>query len=210
MLDLALLDCGIGNLHSATKALALAGASPRTVTTPQEALTAQALVLPGVGAFDPAMVKLREGGWHEVLPQAIAAGKPLLGICIGMQVLFDGSEEGQRPGLGLIPGQVRRFRSEPGLTIPHMGWNQLAWAQPDGPLWHGGDAQPWVYFVHSYAAQPGHPADVAATATHGHQTFVAAIARPPLFGVQFHPEKSAAVGLQILRNFVRYAESIYG
>ncbi|MFQ3680302.1 MAG: imidazole glycerol phosphate synthase subunit HisH, partial [Pseudanabaenaceae cyanobacterium] len=195
MLDLALLDCGIGNLHSAAKALALAGATPRIATTPQTALTAQALVLPGVGAFDAAMAKLERGGWREVLPPAIAAGKPFLGICIGLQVLFEGSEEGRLPGLGLVAGQVTRFRSEPGLTIPHMGWNQLAIAQPDCPLWHDCGPEPWVYFVHSYAPQPTDPAIVAATTTHGRQTFTAAIARPPLFGVQFHPEKSATVGL---------------
>ncbi len=209
MIDLALLDCGIGNLHSAHKALAVAGATPRIVSDPGAALTAQALVLPGVGAFDAAMAKLQAGGWPDLLAQAIAAGKPLLGICIGMQVLFEGSEEGRLPGLGAIPGWVTRFRSEPQLTIPHMGWNQLTFTQPDCPLWHDCEPHPWVYFVHSYAGQPTHPPDVAATATHGRQTFTAAIARPPLFGVQFHPEKSATVGLQILRNFVRYAESIY-
>ncbi|HAN46843.1 MAG TPA: imidazole glycerol phosphate synthase subunit HisH [Cyanobacteria bacterium UBA8156] len=209
MIDLALLDCGIGNLHSASKALALVGATPRLVSAPRTALTAQALVLPGVGAFDAAMVKLNAGGWREALLEAIAAGKPLLGICIGMQVWFEGSEEGQLPGLGVIPGRVCRFRSEPQLTIPHMGWNQLTLTQPDCPLWQDCGPEPWVYFVHSYAGQPVHSPDIAATATHGRQTFTAAIARPPLFGVQFHPEKSAAVGLQILRNFVRYAESMY-
>jgi glutamine amidotransferase len=122
---------------------------------------------------------------------------------LGLQILFEGSEEGNEPGLGVIPGTVKRFHSEPELTIPHMGWNQLEFTQPQLPLWQQLPPQPWAYFVHSYYVAPTNPQVQAATVTHGTQTVTAAIAQDNLMAVQFHPEKSSAAGLQILANFVQ-------
>lgn len=203
MTRIAVIDYDMGNLHSACKGLEQAGATPEVTDSPEAIEKADAVVLPGVGAFDPAMVHLRSRHLEEPIRQAIRSGKPFLGICIGMQMLFDWSEEGQEPGLGIIPGKVRRFQSEPGLTIPHMGWNPLDLAQPQHHLWQNLPATSWVYFVHSYYADPIDPSVKAATVTHGTQTVTAAIARDNLMAVQFHPEKSSTVGLQVLANFVR-------
>jgi glutamine amidotransferase len=125
-----------------------------------------------------------------------------LGICLGLQILFESSAEGTLPGLGIVPGKVRRFRSQPGLTIPHMGWNQLQLTQPKSLLWEHLPIDPWVYFVHSFYVEPTNPQVRAATVTHGDQTVTAAIAHDNLMAVQFHPEKSSNIGLQILSNFV--------
>jgi len=160
------------------------------------------VLLPGVGAFDPTVQNLRSRGLEDPIKEAIASGKPFLGICMGLQILFDSSEEGKDPGLGIIPGKVRRFQSEPNITIPHMGWNQLELTQPDVLLWQNLPANPWVYFVHSYYVDPVDPKVRAATITHGSQTVTAAIARDNLMAVQFHPEKSSTIGLQMLSNFV--------
>jgi imidazole glycerol-phosphate synthase subunit HisH len=155
---------------------------------------------------------LRSRGLEEPIKQAIASGKPFLGICLGLQILFDSSEEGTEPGLGIVPGIVRRFRKEPGITIPHMGWNELEFTQSNCPLWQQLSGQPRVYFVHSYYVDPIDPSIRAATVTHGTQTVTAAIARDNLMAVQFHPEKSSTTGLRILSNFVaqvnQFAESL--
>jgi imidazole glycerol-phosphate synthase subunit HisH len=203
MTRIAVIDYDMGNLHSACKGLEQAGATPEVTDSPEAIEKADAVVLPGVGAFDPAMVHLRSRHLEEPIRQAIRSGKPFLGICIGMQMLFDWSEEGQEPGLGIVPGKVRRFQSEPGLTIPHMGWNPLELKQPQHHLWQNLPATRWVYFVHSYYADPIDPSVQAATVTHGTQTVTAAIARDNLMAVQFHPEKSSTVGLQVLANFVK-------
>lgn len=126
-----------------------------------------------------------------------------MGICLGSQLLFDSSEEGQETGLGIIPGQVKHFRSEPGLTIPHMGWNGLQFNQPDLCLWQDLPPEPQVYFVHSYYMAPLDPQVIAASTTHGSQTIAAAIAKDNVMAVQFHPEKSSTLGLKILANFVK-------
>ena len=160
------------------------------------------MVLPGVGAFDPAVQHLRSRGLVEPIKQVIASGKPFLGICLGLQILFERSEEGKEPGLGIVAGTVRRFASEPEITIPHMGWNQLEIIQLESGLWQQLSDQPWVYFVHSYYVEPTDPQVRAATVTHGSQTVTAAIAQNNLTAVQFHPEKSSTAGLQILSNFV--------
>jgi glutamine amidotransferase len=144
---------------------------------------------------------------EQPIKRAIASGKPFLGICLGLQILFDSSTEGEEPGLGIIPGTVQRFTHEPSITIPHMGWNQLDFTQPDLPLWQQLPAHPWVYFVHSYYVAPTDSTVQAATITHGSQTVTAAIARENLMAVQFHPEKSSTIGLQILANFVKLVES---
>lgn len=203
----AVIDYDMGNLHSACKGLENAGA--RTVVTDSFAdlEAADAVVLPGVGAFDPAIQHLRSRDLISPIRDIVASGKPFLGICLGLQILLDGSEEGVEPGLGIVSGIVRRFKPEPGITIPHMGWNQLELIEPTNPLWNNLPAQPWVYFVHSYYAEPADPSVTAATITHGSQRATAAIAQDNLLAVQFHPEKSSKAGLQILDNFVALVNS---
>jgi imidazole glycerol-phosphate synthase subunit HisH len=200
---IAVIDYDMGNLHSACKGLENAGATPKVTDSAREIEQADAVVLPGVGSFDPAVQHLRSRHLEHPIRAAIASGKPFLGICLGLHILFDGSEEGKEPGLGIIPGMVRKFRSEPGLTIPHMGWNQLELTQPNCVLWQSLSADPWVYFVHSYYVDPVDPQVRAATITHGSQTVTAAISRDNLMAVQFHPEKSSTAGLQLLSNFVQ-------
>lgn len=202
MTRIAVIDYDMGNLHSACKGLEKAGAQPIVTEDAAVLAAADAVVLPGVGAFDPAMQHLRDRDLVRPIQDIIASGKPFLGICLGLQVLFESSEEGQEPGLGIIPGRIREFQPEPGITIPHMGWNQLQLTQPDSALWRGVTSGDWVYFVHSYYAEPRDPSWTAATITHGTQTVTAAIARNNVMAVQFHPEKSATVGLRILSNFV--------
>ena len=203
MPTIAVVDYDMGNLHSVCKGLENAGAVPRVTDSVAELERADGVILPGVGAFDPAMQHLRSRHLETPIQQIIASGKPFLGICLGLQILFESSEEGQEPGLGIIAGRVRRFRTEPNITIPHMGWNQLHWNQPDLPLWQHLPPQAWFYFVHSYYVDPVDPQVQAASVTHGSQTVTAAIARDNLTAVQFHPEKSSTAGLQILDNFVQ-------
>lgn len=214
MAKIAVIDYDMGNLHSACKGLARAGAQPIVTDAAADIEAADAVVLPGVGAFDPAVQHLRSRQLEEPLRAAIASGKPFLGICLGLQILFDGSEEGREPGLGIVPGTVRRFRPEPGLTIPHMGWNQLQFTQPDSPLWANLPDSPWVYFVHSFYVEPADPTVTAAAIVHGSQTVTAAIhcdalnsGRKNLMAVQFHPEKSSTAGLQLLANFVQRVQA---
>ena len=206
MAVIAIVDYDMGNLHSVCKGLENAGATPKITDSPAEILAADAVLLPGVGSFDPAIQHLRSRDLESPVKDAIASGKPFLGICLGLQILFDRSEEGNEPGLGVIPGVVRRFKSEPGLTIPHMGWNQLEFPQPDLPLWGHLPRDPWVYFVHSYYVDPIDPLVKAATVTHGSQNVTAAIARDNMMAVQFHPEKSSSAGLKILDNFVEFLQ----
>lgn len=202
MINVAVIDYDMGNLHSACKGLEKAGAVSKITYSPEEILAADAVVLPGVGAFDPAMRHIRERNLEPVIKKAIASGKPFLGICVGLQLLFDGSEEGTEKGLGIIPGIARRFKSEPGITIPQMGWNQLELIQNQLSLWENLPADPYLYFVHSYYVDPVDKSINAGTVTHGSQTVTAAIAKDNLMAVQFHPEKSSDNGLQILSNFV--------
>lgn len=204
MPTIAVIDYDMGNLHSACKGLQIAGATTVVTDAAADLAAADAIVLPGVGAFDPAVQHLRSRDLEHPIKDAIASGKPFLGICLGLQILFESSEEGTEPGLGIIPGTVKRFQSEPGITIPHMGWNQLALTQPNCPLWQNLPPDPWLYFVHSYYAAPSDASVQAATTTHGSQTVTVAIARDHLMAVQFHPEKSSTAGLQILSNFVQF------
>ncbi|MEL7510758.1 MAG: imidazole glycerol phosphate synthase subunit HisH [Cyanobacteria bacterium J06554_3] len=204
MTTIAVIDYDMGNLHSACKGLQVAGAKTLVTDNVADIESADGVVLPGVGAFDPAMEHLRSRHLIEPIRRIARSGKPFLGICVGMQVLFEGSEEGREPGLGIFPGRVRRFQPELNLTIPHMGWNQLSLTQPECPIWQGIPDAAWVYFVHSYYAAPSDSTVTAATITHGSQTVTAAVASGNLMAVQFHPEKSSDAGLQILSNFVSY------
>ncbi|AFZ03287.1 imidazole glycerol phosphate synthase subunit HisH [Calothrix sp. PCC 6303] len=202
MAIIAVVDYDMGNLHSVCKGLEKAGATPKVTDSPRIIEQADAVVLPGVGSFDPAVRHLRSRSLEQPIKNAIASGKPFLGVCLGLQILFESSEEGTEPGLGIIKGKVKRFRPEPGITVPHMGWNQLELHQPKSSLWEHLPPQPWVYFVHSYYVEPTDLDIRAATVTHGSQNITAAIARDNLMAVQFHPEKSSNIGLQILSNFV--------
>lgn len=204
MTTIAVIDYDMGNLHSACKGLEFAGATTLVTDKASEIERADGVVLPGVGAFDPAMQHLRSRDLIEPIRQIALSGKPFLGICVGMQVLFEGSEEGSEAGLGIFPGFVRRFQPELGITIPHMGWNQLSLVQTELPLWQKIDPQTWMYFVHSYYTDPAEAELTAATITHGSQTVTAAVAKDNLMAVQFHPEKSSTAGLQLLDNFVSY------
>jgi imidazole glycerol-phosphate synthase subunit HisH len=202
MANIAVIDYDMGNLHSACKGLETAGAKTVVTDRAAELHSADAVVLPGVGAFDPAMQHLQARGLVPVIQDIIASGKPFLGICLGMQILFERSEEGKEAGLGIFPGVIQRFQSEPNLTIPHMGWNQLDYTQPNLALWKGLPDRAWVYFVHSYYVKPVDSTLTAATVTHGSQTVTAAIAHKNVMAVQFHPEKSSDAGLLLLANFV--------
>ncbi|MEL7356373.1 MAG: imidazole glycerol phosphate synthase subunit HisH [Cyanobacteria bacterium J06634_6] len=207
MTTIAVIDYDMGNLHSACKGLQAAGATTLVTDSVADIEKADGVLLPGVGAFDPAMQHLRSRNLIEPIRRIALSGKPFLGICVGLQVLFEGSEEGSEAGLGILPGMIRRFKNEPGITIPHMGWNQLSLTQPDCPLWKGISPDAWVYFVHSFYAAPTDPGINVATITHGSQTVTAAVAKGNLMAMQFHPEKSSTAGLNILGNFVSYVKA---
>jgi imidazole glycerol-phosphate synthase subunit HisH len=194
---IAIVDVCSGNLRSVERALEHVGADVVVTRDPETVRRADKIVVPGQGAFGVFMHGLAERGLGEALRDAIASGKPYLGICLGLQVLFDHSEEGDVAGLGVLAGRVTRFRpTDPALKVPHMGWNQVAQRQPVPGLADGA----YVYFVHSYYVVPADPAVVALDATYG-VTFCAAIKTANLFACQFHPEKSQAVGLGLLREF---------
>lgn len=202
MTVIAVIDYEMGNLHSACKGLEKAGAIPKITNSPLDIANADGVVLPGVGSFDPAMQHLKERDLVEPIKQAIKSGKPFLGICLGLQILFEASEEGKEEGLGIIKGKVKRFQSEPNLTIPHMGWNTLDFSQNNHSLWKNLPLSPYLYFVHSYYVDPIDFSVISGQVTHGSQKVTAAIAKDNLMAVQFHPEKSSDYGLQILTNFV--------
>ena len=192
--------CIRDSLRSVELALARLGVHTRVTADPDMLALADGLILPGVGAFSDAMAALGRSGTIPAVLEAVGAGRPLLGICLGMQLLLDGSEEGPGvPGLGLIPGEVRRLPGC-GLKIPHMGWNSLTPAKPS-PLFKGLPEEPYVYFVHSYACKAADPADVLAVTDYG-VPFHAAVQRGRILGFQFHPEKSGDVGQKLLANFV--------
>jgi glutamine amidotransferase len=198
---IAIIDYGMGNLYSVEKAFAKLGASVAVTSNPNEIYKADKVVLPGVGAFGDCMYNLREYGMTGVIKQVIAQGKPFLGICLGLQLLFDGSEEDPGiDGLGIFPGMIKKI-SAPGMKIPHMGWNSLDFCTPS-PLFSGLSQHPFVYFVHSFHAVPDDPRLITAIAEYG-SSVTAAVGRDNVQAVQFHPEKSSAVGMSILANFIR-------
>jgi glutamine amidotransferase len=199
---IALIDYGMGNLGSVEKALQAAGCVVSITADPRVLEAADGLVLPGVGAFDDCMAGLTEHGLVEPLRELIAADKPFLGICLGLQMLFECSEEGSRPGLGVFAGRVERFRHE--LKIPQIGWNQIQVRQAT-PQLAGVPEGSWFYFVHSYYVVPQDESLICTTTEYGYE-FCSAIRRGNLFACQYHPEKSQDVGLQVLVNFRRLTE----
>jgi imidazole glycerol-phosphate synthase subunit HisH len=204
---IAVIDTGICNLRSVTKALEAVGAAITVVRTPAEiaAVDARGLVLPGVGALRDCVASLRQSKLDASVRDWIAADRPFLGVCLGMQALFERSEEGGVTGLGIFRGDVVRFQRPREFKIPHMGWNQVAFRQKGSPLANGllpkGEA---FYFVHSFHCRPADPALVLGECDYG-GAFCAAIGRGRVFATQFHPEKSQAKGLQIYRNFAAVA-----
>lgn len=197
---IAIIDYGAGNLRSVANAFAFLGAGAVTINRPDQLANAGKIVLPGVGAFGAGMNALRDNGFEEPIKQAVSAGVPLLGICLGMQYLFESSDEmGQHRGLGLLPGRVTRFPAD-GPKVPAIGWNSLHIRQ-DNPLLMGIENSAYAYFVHSYYVEAADNADVLATTDYGIE-YAAVVGRDNIFGIQPHPEKSQSVGLRILRNFV--------
>jgi len=202
---IAIVDYGIGNLRSVQKAFEKVGAPARLITSPADLEDARAVVLPGVGAFGDGMENLRSAGFVEPLRAVVRAGRPFFGICLGMQLLFEESEEmGTHAGLGLLPGRVVRFTGP--LKVPQIGWNQVRWRRPT-PLSEGVPDDSYAYFVHSYYVEPAEPAHVVATTDYGFD-YASAIGVDNIFGIQFHPEKSQDVGLRILHNFVRWVNRV--
>jgi glutamine amidotransferase len=199
---IVIIDYGMGNLRSVQKAIAAVGEVAEITSDPERVRRASKVILPGVGAFADAMAELRRTGLGNAFSDAVREGKPCLGVCLGLQLLFErSSEDGDHVGLGLLPGRVVRFAARPGLKIPHMGWNTLRICKP-APLLAGLPSAPSVYFVHSYHALPENPDHVAALAEYP-DPFPAVVWRDNLTACQFHPEKSQAVGLAMYTNFLR-------
>ncbi|MDP5275818.1 imidazole glycerol phosphate synthase subunit HisH [Chengkuizengella axinellae] len=197
---IAIIDYGIGNLHSVSKAIERLGYETCVTSSEKEILAADGAILPGVGAFGDAMKHLRETGLQEVVYKFVDTGKPLLGICLGMQLLFSSSEEyGEHKGLDLLPGHVVRFQGD--YKIPHMGWNRLDVKQPTHLLFEGIESG-YVYFVHSFHVKLDDPANLLAT-TDYYQEVTAVVGKDNVFGMQFHPEKSSDVGISLLSNFLK-------
>jgi len=209
---IAIIDSGIANLRSVEKALQRLSVEAQVVDDPARLREAAGIILPGVGAFADGIAKLRSQGFVEALRWEIERGKPVLGICLGLHFLFSESEEfGLHRGMDLIPGRVVRFRedlpdlatADGRLKVPHMGWNQVRIERP-APILRELPNEPFFYFVHSYFVEPADPSVTAGTTEYGHR-FTSVIWRDNLFATQFHPEKSQAIGLQLLRNFAALA-----
>ncbi|MBP3701455.1 MAG: imidazole glycerol phosphate synthase subunit HisH [Lachnospiraceae bacterium] len=197
---IAIIDYDAGNLKSVEKALLALGEAPVVTRDPETILSADKVILPGVGAFGEAMERLHEYGLVEVIRQVAAQGTPFLGICLGLQLMFESSEESPGvAGLGLLKGQILRIPDAPGLKIPHIGWNSLE-ITPGARLFAGLENGSYVYFVHSYYLKAEDPSIVAATTEYS-TCIHASVESGNVFACQFHPEKSSEVGLQILRNF---------
>jgi len=203
-----IIDYGLGNLHSVCKAIVRVGGEPVIATQGSQLAEAGHVILPGVGAFADGMRGLHERGFVDALRQHVEHGRPLVGICLGMQLLFDESDEfGTHAGLGIIPGRVERI-PEQGVKVPHVGWNRVL--EPLPGTWAGSALEglaggSWAYFVHSYHARPTNPDDVLAVTRHGPHQLTAAVRHGSATGFQYHPEKSGADGLATLRRFVHHS-----
>ena len=210
MKKIVVVDYGMGNLRSVAQALMRVApeADVRVTGSPEEIHDAERIVLPGQGAMPDCMASLRESGVHDALMEAVKE-KPVFGVCVGEQMMFDSSEEGRAHCLGLMPGKVVRFQLEDKLQadgsrykVPQMGWNRARQLRPH-PMWEGVPDNTWFYFVHSYYAVPDNPEHALAETDYGHP-FCSAAGRDNIFATQFHPEKSAAAGLQLYKNFVHW------
>ena len=198
---IAIIDYDAGNLKSVEKALTALGEKPVVSREKEILLSADKVILPGVGSFGDAMEKLHQYELVDVIHQVVSKGTPFLGICLGLQLFFESSGESKGVrGLSLLPGKIVRFPDTPGLKVPHMGWNRLD-IKPGTRLFKGIDSGAYVYFVHSYYLEAGRESDVAASATYGIR-FGASVECENLFACQFHPEKSGDTGLNILKNFI--------
>jgi glutamine amidotransferase len=201
MTRIAILDYGMGNLRSVEKALERVGADAEITSDRARAEAADGVILPGVGAFPRAMDRVREIGLDDLIAGRIEAGVPVLGICLGMQLLFESSVENEgAAGLSLLGGVVGPLEAN-GYKVPHIGWSPVRWEHSSSLTDGLGEETPF-YFVHSFAPRPAAPGDVLGTAAYG-ERFTCAVERPPLYGVQFHPEKSSSAGLRLLGNFIR-------
>lgn len=202
-MKIAIIDYGMGNIHSVAKAVALFAAVPVITNKKSEIDSCEKIVLPGVGAFDDAVAELEKQDLISVIKDQVNRKKPFLGICLGMQLLFESSQEAKsKKGLGILGGQVVRFDTGDNLKVPHMGWNDLAVVAKDCPLLGALDNNSQVYFCHSYYPEPIDRSVVAATCDYGSE-FAAVLWKDNVYGVQFHPEKSQAVGLKMISNFVK-------
>ncbi len=209
-MNLMIVNSGVGNVRSVANMLKRLRVDATIIDDPSALVQADAVILPGVGSFDAAMHRLRASGLKSALDDLAADGRtPIMGICLGMQLLADGSEEGDEPGFGWIPGIIRRLRPQDGgaerLRVPHMGWN-LVKPTGDPILLDGFEGIPRFYFDHSYHFVPNEAADISATARYGID-LVAGVRRGPIFGVQFHPEKSHRFGLAMFENFVSFVQA---
>jgi glutamine amidotransferase len=203
---IAVLDYGMGNLRSVEKALEHVGASAEVTSDPEQARRSDGLILPGVGAFPRAMEEIRARGLDELIGERRAAGVPILGICLGLQLLFDETTElGGSVGLGLLPGGVGDLEAD-GLKVPHIGWSPVRWERRSR-LVEGIDSETPFYFVHSFAPTPADSDDLLGTATYGAR-FACAAERDNVYGIQFHPEKSSSAGLRLLSNFAGICSAV--
>ena len=206
-IPILLIDAGTGNLHSVFHTLLSITDQIVISDKPEDIQKAERIIMPGVGAFSGFMQDLKQKNLITPINEFIQKGNILLGICVGMQALFDNSEEdGNHPGLGILSGSVELFLNLNDLKIPHTGWNQL-WFQEETPLLHGIQKGDYVYFNHSYYCLPTHPANIAATTDYG-KDFCSVVQKENVFGVQFHPEKSQKVGLQLLNNFINLRKGV--
>jgi glutamine amidotransferase len=201
-MSIAIIDYGAGNLRSVQKALEKLGFSSFITKDKAAVISAHGIILPGVGAFDSALKELRLLGIDSLLKLQIEEGKPFLGLCLGMQILFEESEEGREKGLGLIKGKVKKFAfaKEAALKVPHMGWNNLVVKQPSCPIMKNIPQNVKTYFVHSYYCEPQNTADILTETDYGIK-FASSVSQNNLFAMQFHPEKSGEIGLEMLKNF---------
>ncbi len=200
---IAIIDYGAGNMHSIEKALEYVGAQVKVTDNPAVVATARAVVLPGVGSGGTAMARMKERGLDDAIREATQQGKPFLGICLGMQLLAEYHAEGEVSGLGLFCGEVRRIPDGP--KIPHMGWNQVKPTREELPIFVGTPQDAYFYFAHSYYVEPQDQHGVAAVTDYG-SPFCSVIVAEHVWGTQFHPEKSGAVGLRMLSNFVKWVK----
>ena len=202
-MKVGIIDYGAGNLQSVLNAFHALGAEANLITTPAELSDLTHLVLPGQGEFGDCSRKLEASGMTQPIKDWIAADKPFLGICVGYQLRFEGSEESpSSKGLGIFKGQNIKFTAEPGLKVPHMGWNGVNPQNAAHPMWNGMSEEPYFYYVHSYFPQAEEADCVACVTTYGNQTFHGAVTRGNLIATQFHPEKSQHAGLQLLKNYL--------